>query len=98
MMTNTNLQTQVLLPEVRLSYPYVFEPRAQLSGKEKYFLFLLIDKGNIEMIEIIKRASQNTAQAGRNKFGVKCLIFLNFVLRFEMATVELPQPIMATTL
>ncbi|MGX7092411.1 DUF2815 family protein [Hutsoniella sourekii] len=71
-MTNQNLQTRVLLPEVRLSYPFIWEPRAQFDGgKEKYSVSLLIDKGDTETIKKVKQAIQNAAKAGVNKFGGK---------------------------
>lgn len=71
-MTNQQLRTRVLLPEVRLSYPFIWEPRAQFDGgKEKYSASLLIDKGDSATIQKIKQAIKNAVQVGANKFDGK---------------------------
>ncbi|WP_028125407.1 DUF2815 family protein [Eremococcus coleocola] len=71
-MNNQNLKTRVLLPNVRLSYPFIWEPRAQFDGgKEKYSASLLIDKGDTQTMEKVQQAIKNAAQAGVAKFGGK---------------------------
>lgn len=71
-MTNQQLTTRVLLPEVRLSYPFIWEPRAQFDGgKEKYSVSLLIDKSDTATIQKIQQAIKNAVQVGANKFGGK---------------------------
>ncbi len=71
-MTNQQLSTRTMVPEARISYPFIWEARAQFDGgKEKYSVSLLIDKGDIETIQKIQQAIKNAVQVGANKFGGK---------------------------
>lgn len=71
-MTYQELSTRVLISEARLSYPFIWEPRAQFEGgKEKYSVSLLIDKEDSATIQQVKQAIKNALQVGINKFGGK---------------------------
>ena len=57
-------ETKVLLKNVRLSYPALFEPRGFEGQEPKYSASLIIPKDDKESLEVIKQALENAKAEG----------------------------------
>lgn len=57
-------ETKVLLTNVRLSYPALFEPRGFEGQEPKYSASLIIPKNDTESLKVIKEAIENAKQRG----------------------------------
>lgn len=58
-------ETKVLLTNVRLSYPALFEPRGFEGQEPKYSASLIIPKSDKESLKVIKQAIENAKEEGR---------------------------------
>lgn len=77
-----NTDTKVVTGKVRLSYVYVFEPRAEEDGQEpKYSVCLLIPKSDRQTLTRIKDAVEAAKTAGVSKWGGKVPPNLKMPLR-----------------
>lgn len=57
-------ETKVLLTNVRLSYPNLFEPRGFEGQEPKYSASLIIPKDDKESLQVIKQAIENAKKKG----------------------------------
>lgn len=64
-------KTKVVTGKVRFSYAHVFEPKENLSGKEKYSVCLLIPKSDTKTVAKVKAAIKAAFEEGKAKFGGK---------------------------
>ena len=64
--------TTVRIGEVRFSYAYVFEPRANDNGDAKYSCSILIPKSNKDAVRLVEEAIEATKERGKTgKWGGK---------------------------
>lgn len=66
-----SMATQITTGRVRFSYLNVFQPRADISGKEKYSVMLIIPKSDTKTLGKIKAAVQAAKEAYVTKTGKK---------------------------
>lgn len=64
-------ETKVLLTNVRISYPHIFEPFAFEGQAEKYSASLIISKDDTKTLEIIKKAIAGAMEEGEAKLKGK---------------------------
>jgi len=59
--------TKVMLANVRLSYPALFEPRGFEGQEPKYSASLIIPKSDTESLKVIKQAIENAKEEGKER-------------------------------
>ncbi|MDO5015270.1 MAG: DUF2815 family protein [Clostridia bacterium] len=74
-------ETKVLLTNVRLSYPHIFEPYAFEGQSEKYSASLIISKDDKESLAIIKEAISGAMEVGESKLKGKSKKAIRIPLR-----------------
>lgn len=57
-------ETKVLLTNVRLSYPALFEPQGFEGQEPKYSASLIIPKDDVQSLKVIKQAIENAKKEG----------------------------------
>lgn len=60
------MSTRVVTGKVRLVYPYLFQPRPNDEGKEKYSVQIIIPKSDTKTVKAIKDAM---IEAAKTRFG-----------------------------
>lgn len=65
------MSNRLILKNVRLSFPKVFEPESFQDGPLRYSTMILIDKADTATVAELRKAEANAAEEGRNKFGAK---------------------------
>ncbi|WMJ79560.1 DUF2815 family protein [Clostridium sp. MB40-C1] len=63
--------TKVTTGKVRLSYAYLFEPRAIEGNEPKYSVSVIIPKTDTETLKAIKEATNEAKELGKAKWGGK---------------------------
>lgn len=70
-MTKLLSETKVLLTNVRLSFPALFEPKSINGSEPKYSASLIISKDDTETLQVIEKAIEAAKEKGIAKFGGK---------------------------
>jgi len=83
--------SKIITGKTRLSYAYLFKPRAGIGGgEEKYSVSLIIPKGDKETVSKIEKAIEKAKKEGISRYGSKFGKSQNFRMPLRDGDVDKP--------